>query len=182
MNFWTSVCFIHMAPAAVYSSNNKRADNPGLAAKGKKKRFAQIPVRAWTVDFFMTECPFSHLYLTLHVQRSKMAKDSSLNFSLLLNPEKEKKKRKMFSKVPFSYGGANPGRHSNMSHGARGCGKWFFHTSYLLSREYISRKGRKTRDSGFVFGVAFFIFFHRSYYPALPSSSIFREIRVGSFG
>jgi hypothetical protein len=59
-----------------------------------------------------------------------MAKDSSLDFSLLLNPE-----IKFFSKSPL---GANPERHSIICPTVLKVAVMILsHTSYLLSREYI---------------------------------------------
>lgn len=57
--------------------------------------------------------PISHATRAI---RSKMAKDSSLDFSLHLN-----KKSKKF-KIPFSYGRQSRTSLYNMSHGAQGCG------------------------------------------------------------
>jgi hypothetical protein len=61
-----------------------------------------------------------------------MAKDSSLDFSLLLNPEIKK-----ISKSPLAMG-ANPGRHSIICPTVLKVAVMILsHTSYLLSREYI---------------------------------------------
>lgn len=151
MNVWTSVCFTHDPPAAVYSSSN----NKRTAAKEKKKVCANTCTRVncgFRHDRVSILSPISHATRAI---RSKMAKDSSLDFSLHLN-----KKSKKF-KIPLAMG-ANPGRHSIICPTVLKVAVMILsHTSYLLSREYIeytvyiSRKGRKTRDSGFDFGVAF---------------------------
>lgn len=73
--------------------------------------------------------PISHATRAI---RSKMAKDSSLDFSLLLNPEIKK-----ISKSPLAMG-ANPGRHSIICPTVLKVAVMILsHTSYLLSREYI---------------------------------------------
>lgn len=80
--------------------------------------------------------PISHATRAI---RSKMAKDSSLDFSLLLNPE-----IKFFSKSPL---GANPERHSIICPTVLKVAVMILsHTSYLLSREYIEYISREREE------------------------------------
>jgi hypothetical protein len=70
-----------------------------------------------------------------------MAKDSSLDFSLLLNPEIKK-----ISKSPLAMG-ANPGRHSIICPTVLKVAVMILsHTSYLLSREYIEYISREREE------------------------------------